>query len=274
MNIIVKNIGNTLNRIKEANIILYGDFCLDAYWVLDPRGSEISVETGLKALAAGSQKYSLGGASNVAANIAALRPKQLKIFGVAGGDIFGQEMIRQLKSIGIDTNGLVIQKENFETYTFSKLILEGNEQPRIDFGTYNKRTRATDEAILTSLRNNIKEADIIVINQQVPGSITNKEFIEGLNKLVSDNPEKIFIVDSRHFAAEFKGISLKTNELEAAHLYGIDTKLDDVFNINDVKKFACALFEKHNKPCFISRGKYGIVACDADGVSEIPGIHF
>lgn len=274
MNIIAKNIEQTLDKIRNANIILYGDFCLDAYWVLDPRGSEVSVETGLKALAAGSQKYSLGGASNVAANIAALKPRQIKIFGVAGGDIFGQEMIRQLKSIGIDTSGMVIQKENFETYTFSKLILEGNEQPRIDFGTYNKRSRATDEAILNNIQYNINEADIIVINQQVPGSITNKEFINGLNKIIKEHPEKIFIVDSRHFASEFEGVSLKTNELEAAHLNGIETKLDDVFNIKDVKKFALALFEKHNRPSFISRGKYGLVACDTDGIHEVPGLQF
>ena len=79
MNIGIKETEEILEKIKEVKILLYGDFCLDAYWVLDPRGSEVSVETGLKALAAGNQKYSLGGASNVAANIAALKPKEIKI---------------------------------------------------------------------------------------------------------------------------------------------------------------------------------------------------
>jgi rfaE bifunctional protein kinase chain/domain len=274
MNIAVRKIEEIIEKIKDVNIILYGDFCLDAYWVLDPRGSEVSVETGLKALAAGNQKYSLGGASNVAANIAALKPKQIKIFGVAGNDIFGREMIAQLQSIGIDTSGLVIPEGNFETYTFSKLILEGNEQPRIDFGTYNKRTKKTDDVILNNLRSNIKDADIIVINQQVPGSITNKEFIDGINEIVNEYPEKIFIVDSRHYSAEFKNVSLKTNELEAAILNGINADLGDVFGVSDVKKFASGLFKKHNKPCFISRGKYGILACDKDGIHEVAGLQF
>jgi rfaE bifunctional protein kinase chain/domain len=274
MNIARKNIEQIIEKIKDVNIILYGDFCLDAYWVLDPRGSEVSVETGLKALAAGNQKYSLGGASNVAANIAALKPKQLKIFGVAGSDIFGHEMIKQLQSIGIDTGGLVIQEKFFETYTFSKLILEGNEQPRIDFGTYNKRTEATDNDILMSIRSNIQNADIIVVNQQVPGSITNEKFIDGINEIVQDYPSKIFIVDSRHYSAEFKNVSLKTNEIEAAILNGIKADIGDVFSVNDVKKFAIGLFEKHNKPCFISRGKYGILACDGYGVHEVPGLQF
>lgn len=274
MNIGIKETEKILEKIKGAKILLYGDFCLDAYWVLDPRGSEISVETGLKAKAAGNQKYSLGGASNVAANLAALQPKQIKITGVTGNDIFGREMISQLNGIGIDTSGLVIQKENFETYVFCKLILEGSEQPRIDFGTYNKRTKETDDKILEHIRRNAKDADIIIINQQVPYSITNKEFIEGINKIVLEFPEKIFIVDSRHHAPEFKNISLKTNEVEAAILCGIKANYDDVFNINDVKKFASELFKKHKKPSLISRGKHGILACDEKGIHEVPGLQF
>ena len=36
-------------RIRDVKVAVYGDFCLDAYWVLDPRGSEVSLETGLQA---------------------------------------------------------------------------------------------------------------------------------------------------------------------------------------------------------------------------------
>jgi rfaE bifunctional protein kinase chain/domain len=274
MNIGIKETKEILKKINDVKILLYGDFCLDSYWMLDPRGSEISVETGLNALAVGSQKYSLGGASNVAANLAALKPGQIKITGVAGNDIFGREMISRLKNIKVDTSGLVIQNENFDTYVFCKLILEGNEQPRIDFGVYNKRSEETDNKILNYLRSNVKEADVIILNQQIPGCITNQEFITGLNKIVADFPDKIFIVDSRHHSGDFENVSLKTNEVEAAILNGIKANYTDVFNVKDVKKFAEGLFKKHNKPCFISRGKYGILAYDKDGQHEIPGLQF
>ncbi|MFA7287724.1 MAG: PfkB family carbohydrate kinase [Melioribacteraceae bacterium] len=267
-------IEDILEKIRNVRLLLYGDFCLDAYWILDPRGSEISVETGLKALSAGYQKYSLGGASNVAANLSALNPKQIKITGVTGDDIFGREMVSQLNSINIDTSGLVLQKDSFETYVFCKLILEGIEQPRIDFGTYNKRSKETDEKILENLRNAIPESDVIIINQQVPFSITNKEFIDELNNIINQFPKKIFIVDSRHHSAEFKNISLKTNEVEAAQLNGIEANYNDQFRREEVKSFAKGLFEKHNKPCFISRGKNGLMACDKDGIKETPGLHF
>jgi len=224
----IEKLETVIEKIKDVKVALYGDFCLDAYWVLDPRGSEVSVETGLQAQAIKKQNYSLGGASNIAANLAALKPKEIKIFGVAGNDIFGREMISQLNEIGVDTSGLVIQEENFETYTFSKLILEGKEQPRIDFGTFNERTKETDSKILENLKKATQESDIVIINQQVPGSITNKEFIDALNKLIEELEGKLFIVDSRHFASNFISVSLKINELEAAQLSGVDASLNDV----------------------------------------------
>jgi rfaE bifunctional protein kinase chain/domain len=270
----LKETENILEEIKKAKILLYGDFCLDAYWGLDPRGSEISVETGLQALAAGNQKYSLGGASNVAANLATLNPKQIKAVGVIGDDIFGRELITQLNGIGVDTRGIVIPKESFETYVYCKLILKGEEQPRIDFGTYNKRSRQTDDEILRNLRENVQDADVIIINQQVQNSITNSDFIDNINLLVNEYPEKIFIVDSRHYSNLFKNVSIKTNEIEAARLMGINASYNDVFDINDIKKFASGIFAKHNKPVFISRGKYGIIAWDKNGIHEVSGLQF
>ena len=41
-------INEILKKFKNVNIAVYGDFCLDVYWDMDPEGSEVSVETGLK----------------------------------------------------------------------------------------------------------------------------------------------------------------------------------------------------------------------------------
>ena len=118
MKLSIERLTTILNDIKKVKIGIYGDFCLDAYWTLDSRGSEISLETGLQAQAVNDQRYSLGGASNVTANLAALNPKEIKVFGIAGDDIFGKEMIHQLQAIGCNTDSLIIQSQNFETYTF------------------------------------------------------------------------------------------------------------------------------------------------------------
>ena len=267
-----ERIKEILALIKNVKIAVYGDFCLDAYWLLDPRGSEVSVETGLQARAVAKHYYSLGGASNIVANLAALEPAAIQVIGVIGDDIFGRELTHQLHELGVDTTYLVVQKENFNTVTFGKPYLESNEQPRIDFGFFNKRTTATDQALLKGIRNALKTADALIINQQVPGSITNESFIDHANALFEEFTGEIVLLDSRHYGHKFKHIYRKTNDLEAARLNNIDVKLDDILTSADVKKYARNLYEQFSKPVFLTRGPRGIISVDSDGIHEVPGI--
>lgn len=67
-----KELDALLHDISRARIGVIGDFCLDAYWDLDPALSEVSIETGLATQAVRRQRYSLGGAGNVANNLVAM----------------------------------------------------------------------------------------------------------------------------------------------------------------------------------------------------------
>ena len=268
----IDRIKEILDGIKNVKIAVYGDFCLDAYWLLDPHGSECSAETGLMAQAVSRHYYSLGGASNVVANLTALEPAAVQVIGVVGDDIFGRELNRQLHELGVDTTSLVVQKENFDTVTFGKPYLEGNEQPRIDFGFFNKRTEATDQAVLNGIRNALETADALIFNQQVPGCITNESFIDQVNSLFDEFPDKIVLLDSRHYGHRFKNIYRKTNDLEAALLNNADVKPDDVLTLADVKKYAQSLAQQSGKPVFVTRGQRGIITVDSDGVHDVPGI--
>jgi rfaE bifunctional protein kinase chain/domain len=260
------------DRIKDVNVAVYGDFCLDAYWVLDPRGSEVSLETGLQARAVGRHYYSLGGASNVVANLAALEPATIQVIGVIGDDIFGRELIRQFGELGVDTTRLIVQREDFDTVVFGKPYLEGTEQPRMDFGFFNRRTEQTDRTVLDGISGALETADSLIVNQQVPGSITNQSFIDGANALFDDFSDKVILLDSRHFGHKFRNIYRKTNDFEAAHLNGVEVKLDDVLTLSDVKRYAANLHRQFKKPVFLTRGSRGIVTVDADGIHEVPGI--
>lgn len=67
-----------LEAVDGAKICLIGDFCLDIYWHADMRLSELSRETPHYPLPIVEERFSPGGAGNVACNIAALRPGSLK----------------------------------------------------------------------------------------------------------------------------------------------------------------------------------------------------
>ena len=267
-----QRIREILARIENVTVAVYGDFCLDAYWMLDPRGSEISEETGLHARAVARHYYSLGGASNVVANLAALKPKAIQVIGVVGDDIFGRELRRQFSELGIDTTHLVIQRENFDTVTFGKPYLEDVEEPRIDFGFFNRRSTATDQALLKGIRHALQTADSLIVNQQVPGSITNEAFIGEANRLFAEFPDKVVLLDSRHFGEKFKGIYRKTNEREAARLNGVQIGHDETVPADGVRRYAKALYGQFNRPVFLTRGARGLLAVDGEGIHEVPGI--
>ena len=267
-----ERIREILAEIKKVKIAVYGDFCLDAYWMMNPEGSEVSVETGLQAQAVGRHYYTLGGASNIAANISALKPAGIRVIGVIGDDIFGRELNRQLASLDVDTSSLIVQKENFDTITFAKRYLEDQEQPRLDFGFFNRRSKETDDVLLRNLRSALQSCNAVIFNQQVPGSITNEEFIQEANKLFREFNDKIVLFDSRHYGGKFKNIYRKVNDIEAARLNGVDAKTDDVITLSDIRLYAENLYTQSNKPIFITRGSRGILTIDSEGIHILPGI--
>ena len=267
-----QRIREILAKIENVTVAVYGDFCLDAYWILDPRGSEVSEETGLHARAVAKHYYSLGGASNVVANLAALEPKAIRVIGVVGNDLFGRELRRQFDGLGVDTTHLVIQPESFDTVAFGKPYIEEVEEPRIDFGFFNRRSLAADEALLKGIRHALQTADALIVNQQVPGSITNESFIEQANDLFAEFGEKVVLLDSRHYGEKFKHICRKTNDREAARLNGVQVARDEPVPAEDMKKYAQNLYRQFSRPVFLTRGPRGIMAVDGEGIHEVPGI--
>ena len=260
-----------LDHITGVRVAVCGDFCLDAYWMLNPRGGEVSAETGLPAQAVGRHYYSLGGAANVVANVAALQPAHIRAIGVIGDDIFGRELLRQLHGLGVDTAGMVVQHGRFDTVTYGKRYGEDGEAPRLDFGFFNQRSPETDAAVLAHLRQAIEQCDAVMFNQQVPGGLS-EAFIAGLNALADAYPQKIVVCDSRHYGTRFRRIHRKTNDAEAARLNGIALEPSVHPSLAELESYATRLFAESGKPVFITRGARGILTVADTGVHLEPGI--
>ncbi|MCG8306402.1 MAG: PfkB family carbohydrate kinase [Cytophagales bacterium] len=261
-----------LKKIKSSKIAVYGDFCVDAYWIMDSRGSEVSIETGLQAESVGSHYYSPGGAANIVANLSALHPAKIEAIAVVGDDIYGRELTAQLKGLHADTSSLVIQKENFNTYTYLKKYRGDIEDPRNDFGVYNVRSEATDKQILANIREALTECDVMIFNQQVPGSLRNRFFIDEANKIFKAYDDKIIIVDSRHYNDQFKNIYRKTNDIEIAALCGESVNPSESIPYSDIKKYGTLEFSRTGKPVIVTCGSRGVLVFDEEGIHEIPGI--
>jgi rfaE bifunctional protein kinase chain/domain len=265
-------IKNILEKISLTKIAVYGDFCLDSYWVMDERGSEVSIETGLQAQAVARHYYTPGGAANVVANLSSLKPAAIKVIGTVGNDMQGRELAAQLNDLGADTSSLFIQKENFNTYSYLKRLVNGQEEPRIDFGVYNERSAETDQQILNAIESALQEYDALIFNQQVTGSINNEHFIGQANVLFAKYADKIVMLDSRHFNDRFQNTFLKANDREIASLNGLQVNPDENVPVSEVKKYGREIYDRYKKPVFVTCGERGIIAFDELGHHEVQGL--
>ncbi len=261
-----------VKKIRDVRIAIVGDFCLDAYWFIDESGSEVSVETGQPTEPVRRQKYSLGGAGNVANNLAAMEVHDIRAFGVVGDDPFGVEMVRIMKDAGISTDNLLIQNENWSTHVYIKPYVEDREKSRIDFGNYNVLSDETADRLIGNLKTEVSKVDLVIINQQVLSGIHTEYFRKKLVEVIGHFPDRIFIADSRNYTDFYDGAYRKMNDTEASRLCRIIRDPDEVVPYSEVRNAAEKLFERYRKPLLITRGSRGSIAADENGISDIAGL--
>lgn len=262
-----------LSRIRQASIGILGDFCLDAYWDLDTGTPTPSIETGKPTHAVRTQRYTLGGAGNVANNVAALGAKHVQAFGVIGDDLFGREMVRILHEANIETPGIVLQANRWDTPVYAKPYLEADEQDRIDFGRFNALARSTTDALINVLESSLPRLDALIINQQLPHSIYSKEVVSALNQVAEKFSDTIFLLDSRDRSLDFRHMIYKINALEAARIFGKAVRHNEEVTTAELETFSTSLHQRFGKPVFITRSSEGLFLFDGNKshhVSAIP----
>ena len=262
-----------LHDIRRISIGILGDFCLDAYLFLDPAASEISLETGLPTQVVTRQHYSLGGAGNVANNVCAMGVGKIAVFGAIGDDPYGYEMTRLLKHLHIDTSGLLIQKQQWDTHVYVKPHQGEQEQSRIDFGHFNILSQESCHTLLERLERALPHLDIVIINQQVFSGLYTGEMQAQLRELIQRYAEIPFVTDSRHHCNEAEGTIRKLNDREGAVLCGLAPSPDDSIASQHAKAIAKELYERWGQAVFLTRGEHGCIVYDHTGYHEIRGLN-
>ena len=261
-----------LAKFKAARIGVLGDFCLDVYWFTDLSASELSQETCLPTRPVAEQRYELGGASNVVHNIAAIGCGCLEIFGVIGDDPWGREMSSLLARLNLRADGLFKENRDWATMTFIKPHERDDEKNRLDFGNFNRLPDDTADRLISFLAARLNSLEVVVINEQVRQGVHSPYLRRKLAALIQAHPQKIFIVDSRHYAAAYPGAYLKISDHEAARQIGIEYADDALVLKEDACRAAEIHYRRAGRPVFITRGARGLIVHDENGLHEVPGI--
>lgn len=149
---------------QHANILVVSDVMLDRYWFGDV--SRISPEAPVPVVLVEKREERLGGAANVARNIAALGT-QTALLGVVGQDEAGDTVSSLLKQSGIVD---YLNRDNAIS-TIIKLHVIGRQQQllRIDFEE--PPSDAVLQNKLTQFHALLPRYDVIVLSDYAKGSL-------------------------------------------------------------------------------------------------------
>jgi rfaE bifunctional protein kinase chain/domain len=255
--------------MENAKIAVFGDFCLDAYWDIDEESSELSLETGLPVRRVKTQRYSLGGAGCVVANLTQMGVGCVRAVGLAGADVFGEKLRALLVAAGADTSGFLTNLD-WETMVYAKPYFGAREDCRIDFGAFNQIRPNVLELLLGELKTAIAQSNVVVLNQQVAGGLSSPATIQRVNEMIAAHPEIIFLADSRHYPGNYQGAALKLNMKEAAKL--LQAESNQSATDERARETALRVSQKTGKPFFLTRGERGIAVALDGQVTLIPGL--
>lgn len=258
-----------LGRLGRGHVVVVGDLCLDAYWEVDSRLSEESVETGLPTTAVTGTRYSLGGACNVAANVSALGVGQVEVVGVVGTDPFGELLRRLLQDAGIGSDRVGTQETGWHTHTYVKVVEGGREGNRIDFGNANGLSDESRATLVGAVRDALRNASCLVINQQVHSGINDAAMRRSLVQLISADTGIPVLVDSRSFPDEYSGGIRKLNTREATALL---PEAAPGREPEAAAGLATRLSERWHRPVVLTRGEKGCIVCREDEAVAVPAV--
>jgi rfaE bifunctional protein kinase chain/domain len=261
----VEVVAAVLARLPALRVAVVGDFCLDAYWELDSSSTETSIETGLPVRKVRAQRYQLGGAGNVVANLRAMGVGAVRAIGSIGDDPFGEVAHGLLVGLGVDTTALRCYPA-LGTPVYIKPLRDGMEESRIDLSANREATDSERSTFIADLAEAANWAHVILVNQQLPDS-ADDDVIAAVNVIATTPEAPIVVVDSRHAAHRFNQSTLKCNHDEAMRLcaaLGLAAASDE--------ERALALTQHTGRPVFLTRGAHGIMAASNQMICDIPGI--
>ena len=215
-------------QFSKARLLVVGDVMLDRYWFGDT--NRISPEAPVPVVQVGKIDERLGGAANVARNVAALGAKTT-ILGVIGDDESGRRVSELLKSSGVDSQLEVDAK--VPTTVKLRVIARQQQLIRLDFEEAPSQAALAHK--LERYEKLVGDADVVILSDYGKGAL-------GQVALMIEQAraqKKMVLVDPKgDDYAKYRGATVLTpNRSELRQVVGQWTSEDDLTKrVQDLRK--------------------------------------
>ena len=151
---------------------------------------------------------------------------------------------------------------------YAKPYLETVEESRLDFGSMGALPPGVPEQLAVLFDQAVKDSDAVIVNQQIRSGLYGAELIERIAGTVANNPETVFVTDTRDLGPVFPGACLKLNCREATAFVGQEPR--DVLADDAAVTLASEITHSTGKPVvLLTRGAHGIVVASDDAVVHV-----
>ncbi len=244
-----------LDRFPRCRVLILGDVMLDEYmW---GTVSRISPEAPVPVVAVRAESVKVGGAGNVAANVAALGGRATLI-GLVGNDTAAERLGRELEVAGVKSDGLIVDRSRPTTIK-SRVVAGSQHVVRFDRESDAPVSRAIRGQIVAAVRERMREADVLLISDYAKGLVS-----PGLARAVlalAARERKLVAVDPKvQHLALFKGATvIAPNHHEAAAAAGIPLRGEA-----DLLRVGRSLLRRLKaRAVLITRGEHGMCLFEA-----------
>ena len=166
---IVSSLKRVVPRLRGKRIGVIGDLMLDRY--LWGTASRLSPEAAVPVVDFVEQSECLGGAGNVAANLAALGA-HVEAFGVVGSDEAGKAMRNCLRAAKVGDRGVLADPKRV-TIVKTRIIAKHQHVVRVDFERREGLRRPTEERLFRIFLAALQRLDALVLSDYDKGLITD-----------------------------------------------------------------------------------------------------
>ncbi len=159
-----------ISGFGAARLLVVGDVMLDRFVV--GRVSRISPEAPVPVVVFDREEFRLGGAANVAHNVAALGGAA-SLIGTVGDDEDGRRLAAELTARGVPASALV--SCNRRTTTKVRVVTNRNQQvARIDYETDVDTDAPIEDALMNVIDQHLDGIDVVVVSDYQKGVVTRR----------------------------------------------------------------------------------------------------